>query len=74
MSLVDQTIDGDTTKEKDLVTKQYENLPYPEVSEDEMLLEEAYFKKGNTGPLVLFSGLTLETMNHYLFQGGENFQ
>ena len=73
-SLNSETKNGDTITENDLVTRQYENLPYPEVSEKEISQEEQYYKNDDDTLMALFPGNTLETINHYLHQGSENFR
>ena len=65
---------GDTITSNDLVTRHYENLPYPEVTEEELLREEIYYKHGPEEPLVLFPSHLLEKRNQYLYQGNENFR
>ena len=65
---------GDTITSNDLVTRHYENLPYPEVTEEELLREEVYYKDETEEPLVLFPSHLLEKRNQYLYQGNENFR
>ena len=65
---------GDTITFNDLVTRHYENLPYPEVTEKELLREEVYYKHGAEKPLVLSPSHLLENRNQYLYQGNENFR
>ena len=65
---------GDTLTSNDLVTKQYEALPYPEVNEDELLREQGYYNVVKNKPLNVFSGIMFEQMNHHLFQGKEDFR
>ena len=65
---------GDTVTSNDLVTKQYENLPYPEVSEMELINEERHYKDNKINPIEVFPSHTLEVNNHYLHRGKENFR
>ena len=65
---------GDTTTANDLVTKQYENLPYPEFSLLNMLNEERHYNGGMDSPAGIFSTHTLEKHNHYWHRGNQNFQ
>ena len=65
---------GDTLTGNDLVTRQYENLPYPEFSEKEMLEEEEYYKQDDQPLLATYATHTLEKNNHYLHRGDENFR
>ena len=65
---------GDTITSNDLVIKQYENLPYPEVNENELLNEKMYYKNEHEKPLQIYPSTLLEQMNHYLYQGKENFR
>ena len=65
---------GDTITASDLVTKQYENLPYPEVNENELLNEKMYFRKQREKPSQYYQATLLEQMNHYLYQGKESFR
>ena len=44
---------GDTTTTSDLVTKQYEALPYPEVKEIQILTEKNYYEKENKKPFMI---------------------
>ena len=65
---------GDTITANDLVTRQYENLPYPEVNENELLKEEEYYRKEHDNPLLVYPSHLLEKVNYYLYQGNENFR
>ena len=57
----------------DVVQKQYSFLPYPPVSKKELLAEEKYYKAHDL-PLLFSYQLQLEYLNHYLFQGWEDFE
>ena len=65
---------GDTITSNDLVTKQYEALPYPEFNEDDILREKTYYNLEGRKPMYVFPSIALEVMNHYLFQGNEDFR
>ena len=56
------------------MTKQYESLPYPEVKEDALLWEKNHYSAEGKKPLLVFSSIMLEQMNHYLFEGNEDFR
>ena len=57
----------------DIVQMQYSLLPYPPLSRNELLNEKEYYKAHVT-PLLFSYQLQLEYLNHYLFQGGEDFE
>ena len=65
---------GDTTTPSDLVTKQYEALPYPEVKDIQILTEKNYYEKEHKKPFMIIPTTQLEHMNHYLYEGNENFR
>ena len=65
---------GDTITTNDLVTKQYESLPYPEVKEGALSWERNHYSVEGKKPLLVFSSIMLEQMNHYLFEGSEDFR
>ena len=65
---------GDTITSNDLVTRHYENLPYPQVKEEDLLKEEEYYKDEPTKPLTIYPTHLLEKLNHFLYQGKENFR
>lgn len=54
--------------------RQYENFPYPEVSEKHIAAEEAYYKNNDEIPSLTIPAITLENVNHYLHRGNENFR
>ena len=64
---------GDTTTENDVVQKQYENLPYPGLSEKFLSHEEEWYTT-NKSPLYIYPSDRLQKLNHYLYQGNESFQ
>ena len=57
-----------------MVTKQYENLPYPPFSEKELQEEEHYYKNDHDTLRVFAESHTLEKTNHYLYKGNENLE
>ena len=65
---------GDTLAENDRVKNQYENLPYPPVTENELLMEDEWYKDDQETLMWTAKGHTLQKSNHYLHQGNENFQ
>ena len=72
--LHDSTIsNGETIGFKDLVVRQYEQLSYPDVKEDDILNEENYYSAEGNSLSMMHLGITLEKINHYLFQGKESF-
>ena len=64
---------GDTLSSNDLVTRQYENLPYPPFTEADMLREEIWYKN-ETATYFAFPSIRLEKVNHFLHKGEENFR
>ena len=65
---------GDTVTNHDLVNTQYENLPYPEFSEKELIDEEQHYKGDEKNLREIFHAYTLEKTNHYLHRGDQNFR
>ena len=72
--MADRMENGDTLAENDLVTKQYEKLPYPPVTKNELLREEEWYKKDKETLIITAKISTLPKSNHYLHKGNENFQ
>lgn len=64
---------GDTLASKDVVTKQYENLPYPPFTEYELKAEEKWYKNDKEMSNFIAKSLTLQKINHYLHRGNEDF-
>ena len=61
----------------DTVRKQYMVLPYPPISETLMSQEKHYYRNNvNKIPINShqFRDMTLNNINHYLFQGLEDFR
>ena len=72
--LHDPTIySGETIGCNDLVVRQYEQLSYPEVTEDDIFNEEIYYSTEGNSLSMMHLGITLEKVNHYLFRGKESF-
>ena len=63
----------DISTVNDLVTNQYEKLPYPRVTEKYLKNEEEFYKT-NKEPIQISPVVRLEKLNHYLYQGGESFR
>jgi hypothetical protein len=68
------TDDGDTLTAHDFVTRQYENFPYPEVTEEELLYEEYYYKSLAGILFNIYAAHLLEKSNHFFHRGKQNFQ
>ena len=66
---------GDTLTQNDIVRDQYELLPYPPVTKEsiEAIRKHYYNKDKRKDPLSRVPGSDLETINHYLFKGRNNF-
>ena len=65
---------GDTVTTNDLVSIQYETLPYPTFDDEKMAYEKGHYKNNEETPAIIFQDETLEKINHYLYRGSENFQ
>ena len=65
---------GDTSPVNDLVTRQYENLPYPPFSPLRISNEEKRYKLDIDTPVSFYPGHTLEKYNQYLHRGEENYR
>ena len=71
----DETMDSDTLTQDDIVRNQYSSLPYPAVSKRELAAELQYYKNTqNTTPYNMIFAFTLESLNHYLYKGENNFR
>ena len=64
----------DVISDDDVVRNQYKSLPYPYVSEEELLREEAYYQRKTSDPYVIMYSWNLENLNHYLFDGKNDFK
>ena len=69
----DESQYGDTVSKTDLVIRHYEQLPYPQFSEEEIKREEDWYKF-ETAPLWSYPSTRLEKINHFLRKGNENFK
>lgn len=64
----------DTVTEDDTVRKQYTLLPYPIVTEGEYLLEKKYYDtRQEIEPYTMHPPLVLESLNHFLYNGANDF-
>ena len=67
--------DGDTISNSDIVASQYKLLPYPLLTENQLLTEHNFYQNhADKGPIEVFPTGTLETINHHFFQGNQNFR
>ena len=65
----------DTLSQTDAVTKQYLSLPYPSVSEEQLQEEQTHYTGPNRNiPHVTYTTLSLEYLNHFLYQGRNDFK
>ena len=64
------------TCEDDPLLAQYTTYPYPEFTDLQLLAERRHYEdqEGGGGPHALVPDLTLENINHYLYQGHQDFQ
>ena len=69
------TWNGDITKQEDLVQKQYSSLPYPAVRKSDFLEEQSYYKNDSLSniPYRIYPHIELEYINHFLYNGANNF-
>ena len=66
---------SDTLSQTDAVTKQYLSLPYPSVSEQQLQEEQNHYMGPNRNmPHVTYTTLSLEYLNHFLYQGRNDFK
>ena len=72
---IDVTPSGSINSEiNDIVQKQYLMLPYPPFTKKDLENEEKYYQSSNRVSPYLFSYLIqLEYINHYLFEGKNDF-
>ena len=62
------------TELNDIVQRQYLMLPYPPFTKQDLENEKKYYQSSEDVPPLLFSYLIqLEYINHYLFQGKNDF-
>ena len=72
-SIIDVFDYGEILSGNDVVTGQYENLPYPPFSEERIVQEEEWYKNETTN-LILFPNIRMEILNHFLHSGKETFR
>ena len=80
----DQVEEYDTLTQSDIVRNQYSTLPYPAVSHKVLAQEKAHYDnniwpvkaygKIRPKPFSISFGVTLEAVNHFLFQGKNQFR
>ena len=59
---------------EDLVQKQYQKLPYPVFTQDQLKEEQkSYDTKPNWLPRLISNNNDFEVLNHFLFYGTQNF-
>ena len=58
---------------KDGVIEQYMALPYPHISERELIREKEYYREGKHFRYI-HPSLALEELNHYLYKGNQTFR
>ena len=70
--------ESDTLSKDDIVRKQYMKLPYPAVPKHALREEYNHYKGRKKGtkiqPYQPNFGIDLERLNHFLFEGRENFR
>ena len=73
--LPDSFQNGDTLTQNDIVRHQYELLPYPPVTKEsiEQIRKHYHNENKRKDPLSRVPGSDLETINHYLFKGRNDF-
>ena len=65
----------DTLTQDDIVRNQYSLLPYPAVSNNDILrLRNHYSSKDRDSPLFTAPSESLELLNHFLYRGRNNFR
>ena len=66
----------DTISHDDVVKKQYSSLPYPPVNEYQIELEKIHYMSNYSKqyPFDMYAPITLENINHFLFNGNNNFR
>ena len=66
----------DTISNTDVVRRQYLSLPYPPVNEDTLEYERVHYMGyySKQYPFNMYYSLTLENINHFLFEGKTDFR
>ena len=71
-------LESDTLSKDDSVRKQYLSLPYPAVPEHALRAEYNHYKgrkkRTKVQPYQPVLGIDLERLNHFLFEGKQNFR
>ena len=66
---------SDTLSTSDAVTRQYLSLPYPSVSEEHLQAEKNhYLGPDRNDPHTTYTSLSLEYLNHFLYEGKNDFR
>ena len=66
---------SDTLSQDDIVRNQYSYLPYPAVSKRNLAGELQHYKNKRNATLYnIIPAFTLESLNHYLYQGRNDFK
>ena len=66
---------SDIQSQTDAVTRQYLSLPYPSVSEEQLQAEQTHYMGPDRNmPHVTCTTLSLEYLNHFLYQGSNDFR
>ena len=82
---IPDTVDSyDTLTQSDVVRNQYSTLPYPAVTLEDLNVEKAYYDNKQwpvraygeirNKPFRVTPGVTLEAINHFLYNGKNNFR
>ena len=66
---------GDTLTHDDVVRQQYTSLPYPEISQDEIINTYNHYNgEFKHIPYMRPVAQNLESLNHFLYEGRNNFR
>ena len=66
---------GDTLTQQDMVTRQYTSLPYPDISQKEIMATKYHYNSEFAYlPYMRPPSENLESLNHFLYEGGHNFK
>ena len=73
-NILDDARNGDTTSQIDIVRRQYSYLPFPAVKKGD-LYDEKYYYDSDLGdmPYLINLPIALEQINHFLYNGGNDF-
>ena len=64
----------DGKSEDDIVRNQYKLLPYPPVSEEQLKKEEQFYLENRNRMYHNYNILDLESLNHHLYRGQNDFR